>query len=203
MPNSEWNEKTLTKDEQRQRKRMAVLRAGARMFNERGFDRTSLMDIAAELNVSKRTLYYYVKNKDDILFQCSRLAMEFMGNEIIKCQQVTAPPLQRIESLMRVYMDLLSNEFGSCLVLCKDDVLSTDSQEVLRQERVVLDYRVRDLIKEGIKDGTIGLCDPKLATAALFGAFNWVPYWHKTNSSPSYNDVADQFLKIYLKGLQA
>ncbi|MEH6403323.1 MAG: TetR/AcrR family transcriptional regulator [Sneathiella sp.] len=203
MPNNHWNEKTLSRDEQRQRKRMAVLKTGARMFNERGFDRTSLVDIAAELNVSKRTLYYYVQNKDDILFQCSRLAIEFMGDEITKSQEASAPALQRIESLMRVYMDLLSNEFGSCLVLCKDDVLSKDSQDVLRQERVALDYRVRDLIKEGIKDGTIGLCDPKLATAAIFGAFNWVPYWHKTNDPHTYKDVADQFLKIYIKGLQA
>jgi len=203
MPNNSWNEEKLSRDEQRQRKRMAVLRTGARLFNERGFDRTSLVDIANELNVSKRTLYYYVENKDDILFQCSRLAMEFMSDEIIKSKETASPALQRIESLMRVYMELLSNEFGSCLVLCQDDVLSNENQKILRQERTILDHRVRDLINEGMEDGSISPCDPKYATAAIFGAFNWVPYWNKASNTQPYNEVADQFLKIYIKGLSA
>ncbi|MBL4740692.1 MAG: TetR family transcriptional regulator [Sneathiella sp.] len=203
MADNGWNEDKLGKEEQRQRKRMAVLRTGARLFNELGFDRTSLTDIADELNVSKRTLYYYVKNKDDILFQCSRLAMEFMADEIIKSKEATSPALHRIESLMRAYMDLLSNEFGACLVLCQDNVLSADCQKILRQERALLDHRVRDLINEGIKDGSVSPCNPRYATAALFGSFNWVPHWNKTGNTQSYKDVADQFLKIYIKGLSA
>lgn len=200
---SGWNGEVLSRDEQRQKKRMAVLKAGARLFNEQGFDRTSLVDIADALNVSKRTLYYYVKNKDDILFQCSRLAIEFMAEEIVKSRRTETPVLQRIESLMRSYMELLSNEFGSCLVLCKDDVLSQESRDTLRQERAVLDHCVRDLIKEGIANGSISPCDPKYATAAIFGAFNWVPYWNKSNSDHPYSQVADQFLEIYIRGLKA
>ncbi len=61
---------------QRQAKRDAVLQAGAQLFNERGFHATSLDDIAARLGVSKPTLYYYVKNKDQILIECVRQGLE-------------------------------------------------------------------------------------------------------------------------------
>ena len=59
------------RQQQREAKRHAVLQAAAQLFNE-GFHATSLDDIAARLNVSKPTLYYYVKNKDEILLQCVR-----------------------------------------------------------------------------------------------------------------------------------
>ncbi|MEX0583513.1 MAG: helix-turn-helix domain-containing protein, partial [Sneathiella sp.] len=134
-----WNEVALNRDDPREQKRMAVLRTGARLFNARGFDRTSLDDIASELNVSKRTLYYYVKNKDDILFECNRLALEFMQKTMDNSQNLDVPPLERLAIFMASYMDLLSNEFGDCLALSKDRVLSDDSRKILRNGRRKLD----------------------------------------------------------------
>jgi len=64
------------REQQREAKRQAVLQAAAELFNERGFHATSLDDIAARLNVSKPTLYYYVKNKDEILLQCVSKGLE-------------------------------------------------------------------------------------------------------------------------------
>ena len=66
------------RERQREAKRQAVLQAAAQLFNERGFHATSLDDIAARLCVSKPTLYYYVKNKDEILLQCVRQGLDMM-----------------------------------------------------------------------------------------------------------------------------
>jgi len=66
------------REQQREAKRHAVLQAAAQLFNERGFHATSLDDIAARLNVTKPTLYYYVKNKDEILLQCVRQGLDMM-----------------------------------------------------------------------------------------------------------------------------
>ena len=203
MTSNLWNEVALGQDDPREQKRMAVLRTGARLFNEHGFDRASLDDIASELNVSKRTLYYYVKNKDDILFECSRLALEFMHDALANSQNNNLRPLERIEMIMRSYMELLSNEFGACLVLSKDTVLSEESRKILRDGRRKLDHAVRDLIDKGIKDGSIAPCEPKLAAAAIFGAFNWVPHWQANGDREAYANIADNFLKIFLNGLCA
>ena len=105
MSKAGWNEVVMSRDEQRRQKRMAVLRTGARLFNERGFDRTSLDDIAAELNVSKRTLYYYVKNKDDILFECNRVAIEFMEKAMAQSQVKDRPALAMIDAAEKVDED--------------------------------------------------------------------------------------------------
>ncbi len=203
MSDTAWNELAPSRDQQRQLKRMAVLRTGARLFAEQGFDRTSLDDIAAALNVSKRTLYYYVKNKEEILFESHRIAAEFMAETMAKTTATNLSALERIESVMRSYLGWLTDEFGACLVLSDDAILPEKSRQILREGRKKLDFTVRDLLREGMADGSIKTCDPKLAAAAIFGAFNWVPHWKKRGDEEEYAKIADQFLKIFLDGLRA
>ncbi|MDJ0947766.1 MAG: TetR/AcrR family transcriptional regulator [Alphaproteobacteria bacterium] len=203
MSGATWNGKVASRDEQRQQKRMAVLTTAAALFNRRGYDRTSLDDIAKELNVSKRTLYYYVESKDDILFQCNRLAIAFMEDAMRASRDKDRPPLDRLAALLRSYMSLLSTEFGACLVLIGDLALTEDSRNTLRRGRKNLDNTVRRLIREGIEDGSIAPCDPKYAAAAIFGAFNWVPYWFGDSEKIGWDKLADHLLKTLLDGLRS
>jgi AcrR family transcriptional regulator len=203
MSDTAWNELAPNRDQQRQLKRMAVLRTGARLFADQGFDRTSLDDIAASLNVSKRTLYYYVKNKEEILFESHRIGADFMAETMAKAASQDLSALERIEIIMRSYMGWLTDEFGACLVLADDAVLPEKSRQILREGRKKLDFAVRDLLREGMADGSIKTCDPKLTAAAIFGAFNWVPHWKKRGDEADYAKIADQFLNIFLDGLRA
>lgn len=192
-----------TRDDLRRAKRMAVLLTGARMINQRGYDRTTLDAIAAELDVSKRTLYYYIKNKDDILFQCNTMAYEFLQPTLEVCADPTIPPLRRIRTLMRAYAQVLAQDFGACLVLIHENVLTRESFAVLREIRRRMDMTLRALIEAGIADGSIAPCEPKFASAALFGSFNWLPYWRAAGKTPSYEAVADAFLDVFFNGLRA
>lgn len=203
MAKATWNQEVTSKEEQRAQKRMAVLTTAARLFREQGFDRTSLSDIAKALNVTKRTLYYYVQSKDDILFECNRLAIRFMDSALAESRIEYHPPLQRIENLMRSYMKLLSNDFGACLVLCKDNVLSDECRAILREGRKDMDTALRRLIDEGIDDGSIAPCDSRYAAAAVFGAFNWVPHWRSANDPLSHDEIADRLLHVTLSGLSS
>lgn len=203
MNDAAWSDKAFNRNEQRQQKRMAVLRAGALLFRKRGFDRTSLEDIASELEVSKRTLYYYVKSKDDILYQCNRLALEFMDEALQQAALKETPPLSRIELLLRHYGRLLDNDFGACLVMLRDDMLAEDYHATLRNGRKKLDYTLRDLIQEGIDDGSLSPCEPKYAAAAIYGALNWIPHWHTDKEKLSYEEITDQILTTFLYGLKS
>lgn len=192
-----------TREEVRRAKRMMVLTTGARMFNERGYDRTKLDDIAAELNVSKRTLYYYIKNKDDILFQCNTMAWEELLPTLAVCADRTIAPLERIRLLMKAYARVLSEDYGACQVLTHENVLGREGIEVLRKIWRRLDQALRGLVEEGIADGSIAPCVPKYASAALFGAFNWLPHWRSATRRPTYEEVGDAFLDVFLNGLKA
>lgn len=203
MSQPSWNKDIQSKDEQRRIKKFAILDAASQLFNEKGYDQTSIDDIAAKLGVSKRTLYYYIDSKEEILFECDKYGLEHMNEAISKSVVPGQPPLERLETLMRAYMSLLATNFGACLVLSDDRYLSKESREFLRQGRRNLDNRARVLIEEGIADGTIAPCNPATATAALFGAFNWVPHWRKTGNPDDYLALADDFLALFISGLRA
>ena len=104
--------------------------------------------------------------------------------------------------VMKNYMDLISNEFGACLVLSTDRVLAEESRKILRDGRRKVDHAVRDLLRKGMEEDSISPCDPKIAAAALFGAFNWVPRWHLTGDRQAYANIANDFMEIFLNGLR-
>ena len=66
----------------RERKRDAVIMTAARAFRERGYHNTSLDDIASELNVTKPTVYHYVENKEQLLFECFRAGLKLIMDGI-------------------------------------------------------------------------------------------------------------------------
>ena len=189
------------RDELRQQKRMAVLRAGARLFSERGYDRTSLDDIARELGVSKRTLYYYVDSKDDILFECTQMAIDALESAMEDSRDRDRSVRKRIETLMHEYARVLSNDFGACLVRCGDDLLSDTSRAVLQDGFKKIDHAFRDLLQQGIDDGSIAPNDTRLTAALIFGAFNWVPHWNRDDKVVPHAEVANHFLDTVLDGL--
>ncbi|MCP4315022.1 MAG: TetR/AcrR family transcriptional regulator [Hyphomicrobiales bacterium] len=197
-----WNNAVSNRDEQRRQKRLAVLGTGARLFNVRGFDRTTLDDIASELNVSKRTLYYYVSNKEEILFECSRLALEFMQDTLIRCRDPDIPALERIALLLHGYAQLLADDMGACLVLSKDIPLSEPNSDVLREGRRSLDGLLRNLIRAGVEDGSIAPNDVRLTAAAMFGAFNWIPHWNRSDNPVSHDVIAENYIALLIDGLR-
>lgn len=202
MKPTRWNIATNTKDARRQRKRQAVLIAGAQLFNERGYDGTSLEDIAKLLNVSKRSIYNYFQSKDEILFECYRMGLEFVETSIKNCLDRSIPVLDRIATLVADYAEISNTDMGACLVQTNEQVLSDDRRAEIRQLKAKLDRLVRQLIQEGIEDGSIRECDPQLATAAIFGAINWIPMWYHKDGSIDFNRVKSEFTDFVIAALQ-
>jgi hypothetical protein len=60
---------------------------------------------------------------------------------------------------------------------------------------------VRDLLTEGIADGSVKPCDPSMFSALLFGALNWVPRWHSGNGKLTIPQVADTFMDMLIDGI--
>jgi AcrR family transcriptional regulator len=97
---------------ERKIKREAVLRVAGQLFVERGFHATSLDDIARLLNVTKPTLYYYVKNKDEILFECVRAGLEMLHDGMEKIRLAGGRPIDRLIAGIRSYVEIVTQDFG-------------------------------------------------------------------------------------------
>ncbi len=201
MKKSAWTEEVQDREEQYRLKRLALLRTAAKAFNEFGFHKTSLNDLAQRLNVTKPTLYYYVKNKEDILFECQRFALEQIRETLEAVANNHHSALDKVEQIMTRYAEVITDDFGRCLVLSREETLSPESEAALNTEHRRLDNMVRGYITQGIEEGDITPCDPKLATFALFGAFNWIARWHHPEGPLEPREIAKGILQLFKSGL--
>ena len=88
-------------------------------------------------------------------------------------------------------------------VVLEENALPPAQARLIVRRRDRIEERSRRLIVEGIEDGSIGPCDPKLAMFALFGAINWVPKWYREDGEWSAAHVADSMVDMITRNLVA
>jgi AcrR family transcriptional regulator len=200
MTASPWK-KPADRQKEREIKRDAVLRAAAQAFNENGFHKTSLDDVAERLNVTKPTIYYYVKNKDQILFECVRIGLEMLEDASVQIEGTNQTGLSKLIALWRVYVQIVTEDFGRCLILVGEDPLPPSTRKELRALKGRIDRRFRSVIAEGIEDGSIRPCDPKMAAFAAAGALSWIARWYDPHGPLDPHGLADQMIDLLVHGV--
>jgi AcrR family transcriptional regulator len=186
----------------RELKRDAVIRAAARAFNRKGYHNTSLDDIAAALEVTKPTVYYYVSNKEQLLFECCVAGIEGIRAAFREARSLAAPARERLKAALRQYGEAVASEFGWCMVRAEDQDLSPDMSAHIKAMKSEIDQGIRRLLREGIQDGSIHPCDPKMTAFALAGALNWIAHWYRESQQMTGAEIADTFIAVFESGLK-
>lgn len=199
-PASPWAPSSA-REQQRVNKRNAVLSTAAQLFNEKGFHATSLDDIAARLHVTKPTLYYYVKNKDEILIECVRRGLEMMLGGIEASRQAGGSAIEQLMTCMRTYTRIVTMDFGMCVIRIADDELPPASRKELRRLKSGIDMEFRRLVAAGVAEGSIPPCDPKMTAFLIAGALSWIGRWYQPGGQYDPEQVADQFVATLFNGV--
>jgi AcrR family transcriptional regulator len=186
----------------REIKRDAVIRAAALEFNRKGYHNTSLDDIAARLEVTKPTVYYYVTSKEQLLFECFVAGVEQIRAAFREVRHLEVPARERLNAVLRHYGEAVASEFGWCMVRAEDQDLSPVMSRHIKALKTEIDHGVRRLIKEGVQDGSIQPCDPKMTAFALAGALNWIAHWYREDRSLTGAQIAEAFVTIFEGGLR-
>jgi AcrR family transcriptional regulator len=196
-----WNGLVADRQEQHDGKRTAILTQAAKLFDERGYYETSLADIAASLHVTKPTLYYYVKSKEDILTQLIERAIASVETLAAQARAEGSTSLERLRSFARGYVELIDTESGRCLVTLRRIALSAPTRARVAQGYRRIDALGREFISEGMRDGSIRTVDVRMAAFALYGAVNWVPNWFHHGGTLSAAEAGDALFDIFAGGL--
>ena len=189
------------KEAERAAKRDAVLRAAVRMFNERGFHATSLDDVAASLGISKRTIYHYLANKDQVLLECITIGLQQLLEAAEQARGETGDGRHRLMRFLRRYAEINMEDFGRCVIRTGAEALSPESMPRYRELKRQIDGALRALIEEAVADGSIAPVDVKMAAFTLAGALNWPARWHDPEGELSAEAVARMLVDILAKGL--
>jgi AcrR family transcriptional regulator len=197
-----WGEAVLDRNEQFGLKRQAALRAAARAFAAQGYHRTLLEDVARELNINKATLYHYFSGKHEILYEIHRSAIESITNreptEKAKCSNGA----EHLESFLDRYIDMLRDDFGTCLVITGTNTLEPESQAKCIAGRREINNMLVDILQEGMDDGSLRKCDAKTTAAFVFGALNWTCHWYHPDGEMSVPQLKERAMDFIINGLR-
>jgi AcrR family transcriptional regulator len=196
--------KTVTSGPPR-RRHQEILEAAARVFHEKGYESTSIQDIADEVGILKGSLYYYIRSKEDLLYEIIRDIHDEAIANVSHIDSLDGTALERIRAFVLAHMTFTAENLGKISVFFHDfRSLNEERQRTIIASRDLYERRMRDLIKAGQRDGSIRRdVDPKLAALAAMGAMNWTYHWYKPGGRRSIREIAGGFADLIANGLAA
>lgn len=199
-----WATAVPSREEQHAAKRLALIREAGRAFSRKGFHNTSMDDVAKVLNVTKPALYYYIKTKQDILYECHAYALDLGEQAREAAFKASDDPLERIRLLFLKYIELLTGSFGSYAVLAEPvSSLDAEYREKILTRMRDFDTMCRELVEQAIEQGSLTPCDPRLAIAFFMGAVNNITRWYSPSGPRSSEEIAEAFVSFIMDGLRA
>ncbi len=184
---------------QLQRNRM--LKAAAGCFNAKGFSGTSLKDVADHLGLTDAALYYYVRNKEELVYQCYLRAAE-LGKEAMdrgRCEGQCG--FEQAYLYIRYHVEIFVGDRGPVAIMSEIPSLKPlHRNEILKVSRQH-SAGFEKILSAGIEDGSIVHCDVRMTGNAIMGAINWIPKWFHGDRALA-KKVQQEFPNILVSGLK-
>ena len=198
-----WKDAVPAPSAQFDRKREVLLREAAASFNRRGYHGTSLTEIAKKLGVTKAALYTYVPSKEDLLYYCHDAAMDSAIESLHKAQASASSGLQRLALTLRHYLEMMLGQEGGYVVLLEENAMKPAHVRAIVKRRDQFEQGLREFVAEGIADGSIVRCNPKLAVFMMMGALNWGRKWFRPNGSWTGAQIAFALTEMLERSLSS
>ncbi len=182
-------------------KRRAVIRSAAGAFRRKGYHNTAMTDIAKSLGLSKAALYYYVKSKEEILFECHMMVYDAMETAMKSTRGRSESGLAKLASLYRAFAELLTRD--GLALLADVDSLKGEYQGTVLKRRGTIERAVTRIVKAGMKDGSLREADVKITVFFLMGALNWLNVWYNPEGRLSGEQISEAFVRQMVEGVRA
>ena len=184
-----------------------IYRAAARIIREKGFDGTSMNDIAEAVGLTKAGLYHHISGKRDLLFGIMTYGMDALEQEVIVPARALEDAEQRLRTIINNHVRLITSRSNSdgnnAVTIVLDEVAGlTPSQrrKIDQRKRAYVDL-IRDNLRELAADGKLNAVDITTAAFALLGMILWLSRWYNPEGRLSPEQVAEEVAKAALGGL--
>jgi TetR/AcrR family transcriptional regulator, cholesterol catabolism regulator len=190
--------------------RQEILRTAARLFQQRGYDATSMNDVAAALKLSKGGLYHHFQSKDEILFEIMNHAMELTQERVINPVRGIADAQERLRALIRLHIEVVLSprDREITVMLHENHPLPPTLRKRINARKKEYVHFLEGVIEEVQKQaqrtrGTGSRVSPRAAAFALLGMLNWIYQWYKPEGDLQAQSLIPQFTDLVFGGILA
>ncbi|HLU07262.1 MAG TPA: TetR/AcrR family transcriptional regulator [Woeseiaceae bacterium] len=173
-------------------KRHRLLKAAATCFNQKGYSGTSLKDVARHLGLTDAALYYYVKNKEELVYQCYLRGAELGREAMERARAEGKTGFEQAYLYIHYHVEVMVGERGPVAIMSEIPSLKETHREEILQISRKHSSEFEKIIQRGIDDGSVGPCNVRMTGNAIMGAINWIPKWFHGDV-----ETADKVLKEF------
>ena len=181
--------------------RHRMLKAAATCFNQKGYSGTSLKDVSRHLGLTDAALYYYVKNKEELVYQCYLRAAELGREAMEQAVRDGGSGYEQALFYIQNHVDIMVGDSGPVAIMSEIPSLKrahrNEILEVSRQHSAGFE----EILERGIADGSITPCDVRMTGNAIMGSINWIPKWFHGKAGMAV-EIRSEIPKILTRGLK-
>jgi AcrR family transcriptional regulator len=191
-------------------RRSEIIAAGAEVFRDRGYEATSLRDVAARLGTDRASLYYYVASKNELFQLVTQQAVEEVVAAAERVAERPGDPESRLRELIVITVQKYEDHYPYMFAYIQEDMNRIHSEtldEVWARTMLQLGRRFQDallaILDDGIEAGVLATDHRHIAMNTVIGAINWTHRWFKPNGELTGHEIGSAIADLLIGGLKA
>lgn len=188
-------------------RRERVIAAAAKMFAERGYQRTSFNDIANQLQIDRASLYYYVGNKSDLFEAVAMTPIEYNIQALAEVTASDISPDKKLRLVIEQLMTSFEDNFPKLYIFIREDLRKLDVDAVRSKKAADLQRRYYDLFIDVVREGQAsGVLRDELTPAviaySIVGMLAWSHNWFRPDGPMTGRELGEALATIVLDGIR-
>jgi TetR/AcrR family transcriptional regulator len=175
------------------KKRLEILRSAAAAFHKRGYYGASVDAVAKAAGMTGPNLYYYFKDKEEILFTCHDYGLDLLLEMLRQVEASIEPSEEKLRKLIVGFVRVMIDELHGSILMLSVEGLSPRRLRAIVKKRDRFDRGIRRIIQAQMKEGKIGKTEPKLISFAILGAINWISRWYDPRGHANSEQIGAAF----------
>jgi len=183
-----------------------VYEIAAEVFHRKGYDNTSMSDIAEAVGLTKAGLYHHIPSKESLLFTILDYGMDMTEAYVVDPLEAIADPVRRLKKMIELHLKLIleGRRLAVTGLLHECQGLSKPHQAKINRRKKQYVRLVTELVSEVMQKSNGKAADPpdpKVAALALLGMLNWTYQWYKPSGSVKPDEVVREFQDLFIHGV--
>ncbi|WP_031509117.1 TetR/AcrR family transcriptional regulator [Streptomyces megasporus] len=182
----------------------SLLAVAVEVFNERGYDGTSMEHLSRAAGISKSSIYHHVRSKEELLRRAISRALDGLFAVLEEPEAREGRAIERLEHVTRRTVGVLTAELPHVTLLLRVRG-NTRTERWAMERRREFDHRVAELLKAAVAEGDLRAdLDARLTTRLLFGMINSIVEWYRPLSGEASDGerIADTVVRLAFEGLR-
>ena len=185
-------------------RRAAILETAARLICEKGYEGTSIQDIADASGLTKAGLYHHIRSKEHLLLEIQNYGMDVFEEQVLHAVMPIKDPLERLKECMSRNIHLVTQGWSKevTIILHEHATLTGEARAHINARKKRYVRFLEESFADAVRAGEIRAVNPKVAAFAFLGQVLWIYKWFRADGSVGADALAREMVDLFFHGLE-